>query len=237
MDGKHRWRVQNTRMQTGYVPSNYVRKEKPSIFDSIKKKVSFLLKKGNNLFHIFFYPRWRVAGTKAQEAELSHPQTQVLCTVFPLPLIQVLIILPLIQVGKILIFFYELIVKCNSLLCVNSNKWVFSSQYNKHHYIFNPPSPPHSPPPQIWKLLILILKHHFFFNTPSPPQIWKLFNPLLLLISLLLRYEIIGQPATNHYRKLGANILGNCEIQLPGKKVACRWFGFSASLDLSWSFS
>ena len=34
-----RWRVQNTRMQTGYVPSNYVRKEKPSIFDSIKKKV------------------------------------------------------------------------------------------------------------------------------------------------------------------------------------------------------
>ena len=66
------------------------------------------------------------------------------------------IILPLIKVGEILIFFYELIVKCNSLLCVNSNKWVFSSQYNKHHYIFNPPSPPHSPPPQIWKLLILI---------------------------------------------------------------------------------
>ena len=89
MDGKHRWRVQNTRMQTGYVPSNYVRKEKPSIFDSIKKKVSFLMKNGNKLFHIFFDPRWRVAGTKAQEAELSHPQTQVLCTVFPLPLIQV----------------------------------------------------------------------------------------------------------------------------------------------------
>ena len=76
-------------MQTGYVPSNYVRKEKPSIFDSIKKKVCFLLKNGNKLFHIFFDPRWRVAGTKAQEAELSHPQTQVLCTVFPLPLIQV----------------------------------------------------------------------------------------------------------------------------------------------------
>ena len=32
-DSKHWWRVQNSRMQTGYVPSNYVRKEKPSIFD------------------------------------------------------------------------------------------------------------------------------------------------------------------------------------------------------------
>ena len=27
-DSKHWWRVQNNRMQTGYVPSNYVRKEK-----------------------------------------------------------------------------------------------------------------------------------------------------------------------------------------------------------------
>ena len=32
-DSKHWWRVQNSRNQTGYVPSNYVRKEKPSIFD------------------------------------------------------------------------------------------------------------------------------------------------------------------------------------------------------------
>ena len=31
--------------QWGYVPSNYVKKEKPSIFDSIKKRV----KKGNNI--------------------------------------------------------------------------------------------------------------------------------------------------------------------------------------------
>ncbi len=31
--------VQNARNQSGYVPSNYVKKEKPSIFDSIKKKV------------------------------------------------------------------------------------------------------------------------------------------------------------------------------------------------------
>lgn len=38
-DSKHWWRVQNSRNQTGYIPSNYVRREKPSIFDSIKKKV------------------------------------------------------------------------------------------------------------------------------------------------------------------------------------------------------
>ena len=31
--------MQNPRNQSGYVPSNYVKKEKPSIFDSIKKKV------------------------------------------------------------------------------------------------------------------------------------------------------------------------------------------------------
>lgn len=39
-DTKHWWKVQNSRGQAGYVPSNYVKKEKPSLFDSIKKKVS-----------------------------------------------------------------------------------------------------------------------------------------------------------------------------------------------------
>lgn len=38
-DSKHWWRVQNSRSQSGYVPSNYVKREKPSLFDSIKKKV------------------------------------------------------------------------------------------------------------------------------------------------------------------------------------------------------
>lgn len=32
-DTKHWWRVQNARSQSGYVPSNYVKKEKPSLFD------------------------------------------------------------------------------------------------------------------------------------------------------------------------------------------------------------
>lgn len=42
-DSKHWWKVQNSRNQAGYVPSNYVKKEKPSLFDSIKKKVSLSL--------------------------------------------------------------------------------------------------------------------------------------------------------------------------------------------------
>ncbi|KAM9040952.1 SH2/SH3 adapter protein dreadlocks-like, partial [Megaptera novaeangliae] len=45
-DSKHWWRVQDARNQSGYVPSNYVKKEKKSVslFDSFKKKV----KKGSN---------------------------------------------------------------------------------------------------------------------------------------------------------------------------------------------
>lgn len=38
-DSKHWWKVRNSRSMAGYVPSNYVKKEKPSIFDSIKKRV------------------------------------------------------------------------------------------------------------------------------------------------------------------------------------------------------
>lgn len=44
-DSKHWWKVQNSHHEWGYVPSNYVKKEKPSIFDSIKKKV----RKGNSI--------------------------------------------------------------------------------------------------------------------------------------------------------------------------------------------
>lgn len=45
-DSKHWWRVQDAHSRSGYVPSNYVKKEKKSVslFDSFKKKV----KKGTN---------------------------------------------------------------------------------------------------------------------------------------------------------------------------------------------
>merc|ERR1719500_1969154 len=71
-DSKHWWRVQNTRMQTGYVPSNYVRKEKPSIFDSIKKKV----KGGGN----------QGAGSRTLPSSNSSPGCRLVT--FPLPLTQ-----------------------------------------------------------------------------------------------------------------------------------------------------
>lgn len=38
-DSKHWWKVQNSKNQSGFVPSNYVKREKPSIFDSIRRKV------------------------------------------------------------------------------------------------------------------------------------------------------------------------------------------------------
>ena len=122
MDGKHRWRVQNTRMQTGYVPSNYVRKEKPSIFDSIKKKVSFFNEKREQVVSPFFLSQVKGGGNQgAGSRTLPSSNSSPVHSVPPPPHTSK-IILPLIQVGEILIFFYELIVKCNSLLCVNSNK-------------------------------------------------------------------------------------------------------------------
>lgn len=39
-DSKPWWKVLNSRNESGFVPSNYVKKEKQSIFDSIRKKVS-----------------------------------------------------------------------------------------------------------------------------------------------------------------------------------------------------
>ena len=65
-----RWRVQNTRMQTGYVPSNYVRKEKPSIFDSIKKKVRVEGEKGNWLNLLFSGERRGKPGSRQQNSSI-----------------------------------------------------------------------------------------------------------------------------------------------------------------------
>ena len=38
-DSKHWWKVLNSKNQSGFVPSNYVKREKPSLFDSIRKRV------------------------------------------------------------------------------------------------------------------------------------------------------------------------------------------------------
>ncbi|XP_013789729.1 cytoplasmic protein NCK2-like [Limulus polyphemus] len=38
-DSKHWWKVSNSKNQSGFVPSNFVKREKPSIFDSIRRKV------------------------------------------------------------------------------------------------------------------------------------------------------------------------------------------------------
>ncbi|XP_013782856.1 cytoplasmic protein NCK1-like [Limulus polyphemus] len=38
-DTKHWWKVSNSKNQSGFVPSNFVKREKPSIFDSFRRKV------------------------------------------------------------------------------------------------------------------------------------------------------------------------------------------------------
>lgn len=38
-DSRHWWKVQNNKGHNGFVPSNYVKREKPSLLDNIKKKV------------------------------------------------------------------------------------------------------------------------------------------------------------------------------------------------------
>ncbi|KAI1285962.1 Cytoplasmic protein NCK1 [Halotydeus destructor] len=48
-DSKHWWKVLNSKSQSGFVPSNYVKKEKPSIFDSIRKKVKRRSESKSNL--------------------------------------------------------------------------------------------------------------------------------------------------------------------------------------------
>lgn len=48
-DSKHWWQVLNSKSQSGFVPSNYVKKEKPSIFDSIRKKVKRRSESKSNL--------------------------------------------------------------------------------------------------------------------------------------------------------------------------------------------
>jgi len=41
-DSMHWWKVLNSKNQTGFVPSNFVKKEKPSLFDSFRRKVKKL---------------------------------------------------------------------------------------------------------------------------------------------------------------------------------------------------
>lgn len=46
-DSKHWWRVQNSRGLSGYVPSNYVKRDKPSLFDRYVK---------SSYNSLFFFP-------------------------------------------------------------------------------------------------------------------------------------------------------------------------------------
>ena len=64
-DSKHWWRVQNSRMQTGYVPSNYVRKEKPSIFDRYCQAQALLRHSGSVRLKLRLSDSGSVTGTQS----------------------------------------------------------------------------------------------------------------------------------------------------------------------------
>ena len=66
-DSKHWWKVLNSKSQSGFVPSNYVKKEKPSIFDSIRKKVKRRSESKSNLSTPLASP----VGTKAFDIDIN----------------------------------------------------------------------------------------------------------------------------------------------------------------------
>lgn len=66
-DSKHWWKVLNSKSQSGFVPSNYVKKEKPSLFDSIRKKVKRRSESKSNLSTPLASP----VGTKAFDIDIN----------------------------------------------------------------------------------------------------------------------------------------------------------------------
>ena len=182
MDGKHRWRVQNTRMQTGYVPSNYVRKEKPSIFDSIKKKVSFFNEKREQVVSPFFLSQVKGGGNQgAGSRTLPSSNSSPVHSVPPPPHTSK-IILPLIQVGEILIFFMSLLSNV-TLYYV----WTATNESFLHNTIsttiFSIP---------LLHRILLLLRYESYLSLFSSATFFS--TPLLLL-----RYESSSTPFSSSF--------------------------------------